>query len=89
MLKKPDNSRLNGKITSFCLAVAGRHEGFNYDGIKVIPLLKEEKILIAVKVKDNQLKTVADVDFPADEQTHERFQKILKRAIGKTLQVLI
>jgi hypothetical protein len=89
MLEDRQDSNSNGKINPLCLAVSGNYQGLHYDGINVTPLLEKEKILISVKVENNRLKTVADVDFPAGEQTHERFQQLLKRAIGQTLQVLI
>lgn len=71
------------------MAVSGRYDGLPYDGIKVTPLLEKEKILIAISVNSNGLKTVARVAFPAKKQTPGQYQQILKRVIGKKLQVLI
>jgi hypothetical protein len=84
-----NHSRSNGKINPLCLAVSGRYDGLPYDGIKVTPLLEKEKILIAISVNSNGLKTVAHVAFPAKKQTPDQYQQILKRVIGKKLQVLI
>jgi hypothetical protein len=88
-METSEDSDMNEKINPLNLAVSGRYEGLDYDGIKVTPLLEKGKILISVNVENNELKTVAAVAFPAEEQTHERFQQILRRVIGKTLQVLI
>lgn len=89
MVQKSANSNLAGKINPLCLAVSGRYEGQAYDDIQVTPLLEKEKILIFVSVNSHELKIVADVDFPAKDQTPGRYQQILKRVIGKKLQVLI
>lgn len=89
MVKKSASSNQDGKISPLCLAVSGRYEGQAYDDIMVTPLLEKEKILISVSVNPNGLKTVADVAFPAKEQTPDRYQQILKRVIGRKLQVLV
>ena len=80
---------MDGKIRPSSWAVAGKFKDQDYDGINVMPLLDQEKILITVTAVNNELKKVAEVPFPAVKQTPEQFLQLIKTEIARKLMVLI
>jgi hypothetical protein len=76
-------------INPICWAVTGTYEGLKYDGINVTPLLDKERILFTITTDTGELKTFAEVPFPAKDQTEEKFTHIMKGVVGKQLMILL
>lgn len=76
-------------LNPICWAVSGTYEGDKYDGINVVPLLEQEKIVFTITKDNGELKQIDDVSFPAKDQTSEMFVKIMRQVVGKRLLVLL
>ena len=67
---------------------SGTFDGQNFQEIIASPMLKEERILITVKTIDNELQ-VAEIAFPASEQTAKVFKRLVKSELADKLTVLV
>ena len=83
--RNPVKSNLNPT----CWAVSGTYDNLRYDGINVIPLLEQERILFTISTDDGELKQIAEVCFPAKDQTPEKFDRIMKQVVGEKLMMLL
>ncbi len=77
------------KINTVFWQVAGNFEGVEYDGICVIPKLEAETILFSIATTNDEMKKVAEVPFPASEQTDERYQDLMRTVLLDNLQVFV
>jgi hypothetical protein len=70
-------------------AVSGSHQDLKYDVINVMPLLAKESILVSITTENDEIKKIAEVAFPAKEQTEETYLHLIKQVIRKRLHVLL
>jgi hypothetical protein len=76
-------------INPTCWAIRGTYHGVKYDGINVLPLPAEKKVLVSVTTDSGQIKTVAEADFPPAEQTEQGFAQLMRRIISARLRVML
>lgn len=76
-------------INPICWAVTGTYEGVKYDGINVLPLPEQEKIVFTITTDTGELKQIDEVAFPAKQQTPEMFAQIMKQVVGQRLMILL
>lgn len=72
-----------------CWAIKGTYQGLQYDGIGVIPVLKDEKIQFTITMDNGELKLIEEVPFPAHLHDEHKFMQIMKRVVGHKLHVLL
>jgi len=76
-------------INPTCWAISGTYHGVKYDGINVVPMPAEEKLLISVTTDAGQIKTVAEAEFPRSEQTAQGFSQLMQKVISSKLRVML
>lgn len=76
-------------INPTCWAIKGTYHGVKYDGINILPLPDQEKVLVSVTTDSGRIQTVAEAEFPPSEQTEQGFARLMSRIISSNLRVML
>jgi hypothetical protein len=80
---------IQSKINPTCWAIKGIYKGVKYDGINVVPVPAQKKIVFTVTTDSGQVEMITEADFPPAEQTEHGFAEIMRRVVSAKLRVLL